>query len=84
MFSNNHHNDGHIAVLIPTEPGGQQALIATAPEKYYYPKYVGVSGWVGIEVDRVGDDELREHLLDAWRIISSKKAAAKKRAKASR
>jgi hypothetical protein len=27
MFSNNHHNDGHIAVWIPAPPGEQEALI---------------------------------------------------------
>ena len=28
MFANNHHNDGHIAVWIPAEPGAQASLVA--------------------------------------------------------
>src|SRR5207247_11358307 len=31
-FSNNHHNDGHVAVCIPALPGEQEALIASFPE----------------------------------------------------
>jgi hypothetical protein len=77
MFVNNHHNDGHIAVWIPAEPGEQAVLIGKWPGKYYKPPYVGVKGWVGVELGRVSDDELGEHLSEAWRLIS--KAAAPKK-----
>jgi hypothetical protein len=73
MFSNNHHNDGHIAVWIPAEPGLQEALIAEEPSTYYRPPYVGVKGWVGIELAAVADETLAGHLLDAWRRIAPKK-----------
>jgi hypothetical protein len=70
MFSSNHHHDGHIAVLIPAQPGEQEALIASSPAIYYRPPYVGVKGWVGIELDQIGDDELGAHLTEAWQLIS--------------
>jgi hypothetical protein len=70
MFSSNHHHDGHIAVLIPARPGEQEALIASSPAIYYRPPYVGVKGWVGIELDQIGDDELGAHLTAAWQLIS--------------
>jgi len=73
MFSNNHHNDGHVAVWIPAPPGLQEALIQEAPEIYYRPPYVGVKGWVGIELARVGDEELRAHILQAWKMVAPKK-----------
>src|SRR4051794_4934530 len=73
MFANNHHNDGHIAVWIPAEPGLQEMLIHTSPKKYFRPPYVGVRGWVGIELDHVSDDELTLHLSEAWRLIAPKK-----------
>jgi hypothetical protein len=57
MCSNNHHNDGHIAVVIPAAIGIQAALIESSPEKFYKPPYVGGAGWVGIELDRVSDRE---------------------------
>jgi hypothetical protein len=72
-FSNNHHDDGHIAVCIPAAPGVQEALIHGEPEKYYRPPYVGPAGWVGIELPRIGDEELAAHLAEAWRLISAKK-----------
>jgi hypothetical protein len=76
MFSNNHHNDGHVAVLVPAPPGVQAMLIQGAPEKFYKPAYVGVRGWVGIEVDRVDDEELTFHIREAWRLIAPKRLQA--------
>jgi len=35
MFSNNHHNDGHVAVTIPAAIGIQEMLIERSPEKFY-------------------------------------------------
>jgi hypothetical protein len=62
MCSINHHNDGHIAVVIPAAIGIQEMLIKTEPKKFYRPPYVGVNGWVGIELDRVNDKELAFHI----------------------
>lgn len=76
MFSNNHHNDGHVAVCVPVPIGVQEALIESSPEKFYKPPYVGVRGWVGIELGRVNDKELRFHLREAWRIIAPEKLHA--------
>lgn len=73
MFSNNHHNDGHIAVVVPAPIGVQQALIEASPRKYYKPPYVGGAGWVGIELPRVSDKELKMHLHEAWRLIAPPK-----------
>jgi hypothetical protein len=72
-FSNNHHHDGHIAICIPAEPGEQEALIKSSPKKYYRPPYVGVKGWVGIELPEVDDEDLGSHILNAYRLISAKK-----------
>lgn len=76
MCSNNHHNDGHIAVTIPAAIGIQAMLIERSPEMFYRPPYVGVRGWVGIELDRVGDEELALHIHEAWRLIAPEKLQA--------
>ncbi len=73
MFANNHHHDGHVAVWLPVTPGLQEMLIQTAPEKYFKPPYVGVRGWVGIELAAVTDEELTAHIREAWRLIAPKK-----------
>src|SRR6266581_3015153 len=73
MFANNHHNDGHIAVWIPVAPGLQATLLKTEPDKFFMPPYVGVRGWVGIELDAVSDEELGYHLCEAWPLIAPPK-----------
>jgi hypothetical protein len=73
MLSNNHHDDGHVAVLVPLPIGVQAALIEKSPKKFYNPAYVGVRGWVGIELAKVSDKELTFHLEQAWRLIAPEK-----------
>ncbi len=70
MFSSDHHHDGHISVLIPAAMGVQSVLIQADPRRFYRPPYVGVRGWVGIELDQVDDAELTVHLRKAWRLIA--------------
>jgi hypothetical protein len=72
MVVNNHHNDGHVAVWIPAAPGVQAALIKSDPRVYYRPPYVGPSGWVGIELDQMGDEDLAIHLREAYDLILAK------------
>ena len=72
MFANNHHNDGHVAVWLPVLPGMQSSLIASFPKTFFRPPYVGVKGWVGIELARVSDDELLQHIHEAWTMIAPK------------
>jgi hypothetical protein len=76
MFSNNHHNDGHVAVTVPAAIGIQEMLIKKSPRKFYRPPYVGPSGWIGIELDRVSDKELTLHIHEAWRLIATPKIQA--------
>src|SRR5579864_5822600 len=78
MFANNHHNDGHIAVWIPAEPGLQAELLKEAPDRYFYPPYVGKGGWIGIELSRIDDEDLGAHLSDAWRMIEVKQKKPKR------
>jgi len=72
MFANNHHGDGHIGIWIPAPPGLQALLIHDAPETYFRPPYVGVRGWVGIELDAIGDEGLASHIREAWRLVAPK------------
>jgi len=70
MFANNHHEDGHIAVWIAAPPGLQAMLVKSEPAKFFRPPYVGVKGWIGIELGAVSDDELGLHLAEAWHLIA--------------
>jgi hypothetical protein len=76
MFDNNHHNDGHIAVWVPAPPGIQEMLIEASAEKFFKPPYVGVRGWIGIELGEVSDEELAFHIQTAYKLIAPKKLHA--------
>ena len=78
MFANNHHDDGHLAVWIAAPPGLQAMLVQNEPAKFFRPPYVGVAGWIGIELPAIGDEELAAHLLEAWRLIETKQKPKKK------
>jgi hypothetical protein len=72
MFADKHHGDGHLAVWVPTAPGVQAALIEEAPGIYFRPPYVGVAGWVGVELSRVDDPQLGALIREAFRIVDPK------------
>ena len=76
MFANNHHHDGHLAIWIPAAPGIQEALIEEVPGTYFRPPYVGVSGWVGVELAKVDDDQLRGLIQEAFRFVTRKKVTS--------
>jgi hypothetical protein len=69
MFANNHHNDGRIAVWLPAPPGSQEAIIAARPDVFFMPPYVGKRGWVGVQLERIADAELRAYVDLAWELI---------------
>ncbi|WP_374687322.1 MmcQ/YjbR family DNA-binding protein [Promineifilum sp.] len=73
MFANDHHDDGRIAVWLPTPPGAQASLIDSSPGVYFRPPYVGHRGWVGIELGQVSDEELAYHIRVAWELIAPKR-----------
>lgn len=77
MFANNHHNDGRIAVWLPVPSGFQGDLIESSPDIYFKPPYVGVRGWVGVNLDCISDDDLRFLIHAAWELIAPKKRVRK-------
>ena len=51
----------------------QRALTQMDPETFFVPAYVGKHGWIGIVLDRVDPDELRELTIEAWRMTAPKR-----------
>jgi hypothetical protein len=84
MFANNHHEDGHVALWAPAAAGVQAALIEEAPDTYFRPPYVGSAGWVGIELSRVDDEQLKALIHEAFRLITAKSDRSKPPRPASR
>jgi len=77
-FADNHHGDGRVAVWLPAAAGVQEALIEEAPEIYFRPPYVGPSGWVGVELSRVDDEQLGALIRESFRLVSLKSAASRR------
>jgi hypothetical protein len=51
----------------------QAALVAAAPGTFGIPAYVGRHGWVSIQLATVDPVELRELLVEAWRLTAPKR-----------
>lgn len=51
----------------------QRALVQEDPDTFFVPPYVGPSGWVGARFSAADRDELRELLIEAWRMTAPKR-----------
>jgi hypothetical protein len=69
MFS-----DREREVWIKSTHDEQCALVAMDPATYFVPPYVGPSGWVGARIAGADREELRELLIEAWRMTAAKRA----------
>lgn len=53
-------------------PGEQKMLLAVG-EPFFYPKYVGSKGWIGVTIDTETDwDEISELAEESYRAIAPK------------
>jgi predicted DNA-binding protein (MmcQ/YjbR family) len=85
MFSNNHHGDGRIAVWCNAPLGAQQDLVDADPEHFFVPPYVGVGGWVGINMNTpLSKGALAAILEQGYRATEEKRTATKRRRGAKR
>jgi hypothetical protein len=54
----------------------RDALIASEPEKYMMPKPADQRyHWVVVRLDAIDEDEMREIVVDAWRMVVPKRVA---------
>ncbi len=79
MLSEHYRDDGRMALWVPVPEGQQMPMIEEAPDVYFYPKYVGKGGWVGVLLDMIKDDALESHLRDAHRLIAAKRKPSRRR-----
>jgi hypothetical protein len=71
MVLTNHHGDGRFAVWCAAADGMQSMLVASDPERFFVPPYVGHRGWLGVRLDRGLDwDELEAIVEDAFAEIA--------------
>lgn len=46
-----HDHDGRVQLNVRAEPGQNAALVEADPDRFYWPRYIGVHGWVGLHLD---------------------------------
>ena len=81
MVLADHHGDGRFAVWCAAGDGMQQVLVATDPERYFVPPYVGHRGWLGVRLDRGLDwDEIAGVAEDAYAEVAPPKLVEAARA----
>ncbi|WP_327589936.1 MmcQ/YjbR family DNA-binding protein [Nonomuraea sp. NBC_00507] len=66
-----------LTMMFKAGPGVQEALVASTPERFFVPAYVGGKGWVGARLDVEQDwDEIDELIRDSYRLIAPKRLVA--------
>ncbi len=69
LFSQHHHGDERIALLVKTSGPEEQAMLLEQDDALYYlPPYYGPSGWIGIRLDggQTDWDHIAEWLQKSW------------------
>lgn len=64
----NHHDDGRLALWLAMDAEAQAHLVATDPATYFVPPYVGVKGWVGVDLGQgLAWNEACTRVAESWR-----------------
>ncbi len=70
---------GRPSVWLKAAEGLQGALVASAPDRFFVPPYVGHKGWVGVHLDdrRVDWEEVADLVEESYRLVAPKRLAAR-------
>lgn len=73
-----HHGGGRDGVWVKATPVNQGLMLKHAPDRFFFPAYVGKSGWIGVWLDKGTDwAELGGLLEDAFRMTAPKPRVAR-------
>ena len=74
-YLNDHHGDGIVGFCCKVLPGDNEQLIASNPQKFYMPAYVGSRGWVALRLDRRTVDwaEVKELVRCSYMLCAPKR-----------
>ena len=68
-------DDSMMGFAFPKEE--RDALVASEPDKFLLPKAADLRyHWVVVRLDAIDADEMREIVVDAWRMVVPKRVAA--------
>ncbi|MGH3906219.1 MAG: MmcQ/YjbR family DNA-binding protein [Pseudonocardiaceae bacterium] len=78
FYGRSDRDDERVAVWCKAAPDVAGELVASDPERFYVPPYLGSKGWVGVWL-APGEpdwDEVAELVLDSYRLVAPKRLAA--------
>jgi hypothetical protein len=68
-------DERHMGFAFPKEE--REALVAAEPDKFSLPDRADMRyNWVVVRMDAIDDTEMREIVLDAWRMVVPRRVAA--------
>ncbi len=76
ILADRHHGEDAIGLLVKASgPDEMSGLIEAQPDLYYWPKYYGASGWLGLKLNRRDTDwdHVRDWLERSWRQCAPKR-----------
>ena len=65
--------EGGSEVWVKSTFDEQRALVSMDESTFFFPPYVGPSGWVGVRYRTVDRDEMEELLVEAWRLTAPRR-----------
>lgn len=78
MWPHGHHDHRFPHLWCAASPGAQESFVATAPDRFFRPPYVGHRGWIGVRLD--GDVDWAEIEMlceDAYRAVAPNRLLAR-------
>ena len=76
VWADGHHDDQFPHLWCAAPPGAQAEMVASEPDRFFRPPYVGGRGWLGVRLDDVDDAELAALCEDAYRVVAPAKLIA--------
>ena len=80
IFAMVKRGDGRLSIWCKASPGVQEALIASKPDRFFRPPYVGHVGWIGVRLDGDVDwAELGDQIAEGYYLTAPKQLVAQVR-----
>ena len=78
-FAMVHKPDERVSVWCKAPPGAQEAYIASEPDRYYKPPYLGPKGWIAAWISPECNPDwvaIKEIVDESYRLIAPKRLVA--------
>ena len=76
IIADHHHGEEAVGLLVKSSGADEMSgLIEAQPDVYYWPKYYGASGWLGIKLNRrdVDWEQVGEWLQRSWELAAPRR-----------